>query len=271
MTSDDPDDATTPDDHASADDAAAHDDAAAPDGPATPDDAGDGGEPVRARWLRRLVRLAWPRATGGQVLAGLLCLLVGFAVVAQVRSSTGETRFATARQDELVGVLDEQNARLDRLHRDVDDLSRTKLNLERDRRGDAALGEARRRADTYGILAGTKPATGPGIELSITDPQGKVTADLLLNTLQELRDAGAEVVQVDDVRVVVNSYFLDGPGGVMLDGHTLDVPYRFRAIGDPRTLTTALDIPGGVRDSVTRAGATATVTHHDTLTISATR
>jgi uncharacterized protein YlxW (UPF0749 family) len=221
--------------------------------------------------LKRLARLTRPRATPGQLLAGVLCLLVGFAVVAQVRSSTGETRFATARQDELVGVLDDQNTRLDRLHRDVDDLSRTKTNLEKDGRGDAALNEARRRADTYGILAGTKPATGPGITLTITDPQHKVTADQLLNTLQELRDAGAEVVQVGGTRVVVNSYFLDGPGGVTIDGDALAVPYRFLAIGDPRTLTTALNIPGGVRDSLSRVGATASVTRRDALTISATR
>jgi len=222
--------------------------------------------------IKRLAGLARPRATPGQLLAGLLCLVVGFAVVAQVGSSTGETRFATARQDELVGVLDDQNTRLDRLHRDVDDLSRTKTSLEKDDRGDAALTEARRRADTYGILAGTKPATGPGVTLTITDPQHRVTADNLLNALQELRDAGAEVVQIGSTRVVVNSYFLDGPtGGVTLDGHPLAVPYRFLAIGDPRTLTTALDIPGGVRDSLTHVGAGLTVTRRDGLTISATR
>lgn len=222
--------------------------------------------------IKRLAGLARPRATPGQLLAGVLCLIVGFAVVAQVGSSTGETRFATARSDELVGVLDQQNTRLDRLHRDVDDLSRTKTSLEKDGRGGAALTEARRRADTYGILAGTEPATGPGVTLTITDPQHKVTADLLLNALQELRDAGAEVVQVGPTRVVVNSYFLDEPnGGVTLDGKPLPVPYRFLAIGDPRTLTTALYIPGGVRDSLTHAGATLTVTHQNALTISATR
>ncbi|HEY3688012.1 MAG TPA: DUF881 domain-containing protein [Streptosporangiaceae bacterium] len=234
-----------------------------------PEETPDAPEPTTRVHLRRLLRLARPRATVGQALTGLLCLLVGFAVVTQVQANRGDTRFATARQDELVGVLDEQNSRLDRLHRDVDDLSRTKADLEKDHRGDTALNEARRRADTYGILAGTRPATGPGIALTIADPQHKVTADMLLNTLQELRDAGAEVVQVDGARVIVNSYFLDGPGGVTLDGGPLSVPYRFLAIGDPRTLTTALDIPGGVRDSLKTAGATGTVTRRDSITITA--
>jgi uncharacterized protein YlxW (UPF0749 family) len=227
-------------------------------------------EPTTRVHLGHLLRLARPRATLGQALTGLLCLLVGFAVVTQVQANRGDTRFATARQDELVGVLDEQNSRLDRLHRDVDDLSRTKADLEKDHRGDTALNEARRRADTYGILAGTQPASGPGIALTIADPRHKVTGDMLLNTLQELRDAGAEVVQVDGARVIVNSYFLDGPGGgVTLDGSPLSVPYQFVAIGDPRTLTTALDIPGGVRDSLRSAGATGTVTRRDSITITA--
>jgi uncharacterized protein YlxW (UPF0749 family) len=132
--------------------------------------------------------------------------------------------------------------------------------------------DARRRAETYGILAGTLPATGPGIELTVTDPQGRVHAASLLDTLEELRDAGAEVVQVDDVRVGVSTYFTDAPGGgAMADGHTLVRPYRFLVIGDPHTLATALDIPGGVLRTLHTSGAEGTVTQRQKITIQAVR
>ncbi|RAY11109.1 hypothetical protein DPM19_31870 [Actinomadura craniellae] len=230
-----------------------------------------GEEPGRA--ARGLLELLRPRATRGQLAGGLLCLLLGFAVVAQVRSTQADTTFATARQDELVGILSDLSQRSERLRGDIRDLEGTRDSLARDGEGEAALAEARRRAATYGILAGTLPATGPGIEVTIDDPAGRIRADTLLDTLQELRDAGAEVIQVGDVRVGVNTYFTDPPGGgvVEVDGRRLQPPYRFLAIGDPHTLTTALNIPGGVMKTVEGLGAGGSIVQRQKIAISAVR
>jgi hypothetical protein len=112
-------------------------------------------------------------------------------------------------------------------------------------------------------LAGTLPATGPGIELTINDPQGRVRSAALLDTLEELRDAGAEVIQVGDVRVGVNTYFADG--------QSLTRPYRLLAIGDPHTLATALNIPGGVLQSLRNSGADGVVGQQPKVTVQAVR
>ena len=53
-----------------------------------------------------------------------------------------------------------------------------------------------------GILAGTKPAEGPGISLRIDDPRSQVDAAQVLDTIEELRDAGAEAIQLGNVRVM---------------------------------------------------------------------
>lgn len=216
--------------------------------------------------------MLWPRANKGQLVVGLLCLLLGFAAVAQVKSTKADTGFVTARQDELVGILSDLSRRSERLRGDIRDLEDTKASLERDGQGEAALEEARERADSYGLLAGTLPAMGPGIDLDIADPSRRVRAGVLLDTLQELRDAGAEVIQVNDVRIGVNSYFLDLPGGgVEVDGRRLQQPYRFRAIGDPHTLATALNIPGGVMKTLQGAGANGSITQQQRISVSAVR
>jgi uncharacterized protein YlxW (UPF0749 family) len=236
-----------------------------PDGAQESGDAEPPGRP-------RLVVLLAPRASRAQVVVGLLCLLLGFAVAAQVRSTHGDSTFATARQDELVGVLDNLTQRSLRLRSDIRELEQTKTELERDSRGDTAVEEARRRATTYGLLAGTVPATGPGIELTISDPGRKVRAAVLLDTLQELRDAGAEVVQINNIRVGVETYFLDAAGGgVTVDRQPLRPPYRFLVIGDPRTLAAALDIPGGVMETLRNTGATGRVTQRAVVEIHAVR
>ncbi|MEU5883823.1 DUF881 domain-containing protein [Spirillospora sp. NPDC047279] len=218
-----------------------------------------------------IIDLLRPRTTAGQLMGGLLCVLLGFALVTQVRSNQRDTAFSTARQDELVGILSDLSQRSERLRGDLRDLEATKAELERDVQGGTALQEARRRATTYGLLAGTLPAEGPGIDLQIGDPGGAVRSVNLLDALQELRDAGAEVIQVNDVRAGVDTHFLDAAGGIVADGRPLRAPYRFLAIGDPHTMTTALNIPGGVVRSLRSAGATATITSHARLTVSAIR
>lgn len=223
----------------SADDAAGH---AAPEGAAAS---------TSSPW-RRLLSV---RATRAQLLVAALCGLLGFALVTQARSTGSTAGLAGARQEDLVGILNDLTARSNRLSRELDQLqaTRDRLTTSSDQRA-AAAAEAQRRAQTLGIIAGTLAARGPGIVLTIDDPKGKVRADVLLDALEELRDAGAEAMQIGPVRAVASTYFLDADGGVRVDGVLVRPPYRFLVIGDPRTLTAALAIPGGVADTVAAAG-----------------
>ena len=207
-------------------------------------------------------------------IAGLVALL-GFALATQVRTAgEREAGLATARQEDLVRILNDLSSRAQRLQSELADLQATKARLTSgtDRR-QAALEEAQRRARTLGVLAGTAVATGPGIVLSVQDPRGTVSADVLLDALEELRDAGAEAIQLGTTRVVASTYLVDREGGgLIVDGQVLQAPYRFLVIGDPRTLAAALDIPGGVVDSVARnAGASALIEQRSVVRVTALR
>jgi uncharacterized protein YlxW (UPF0749 family) len=208
-----------------------------------------------------------------QLLIGLTLAVLGFALVVQLRTTQQTSGFASARQEDLVRILDDLNARGERLRVEIDDLQRTKDRLTGGAGQDAAaLQESRRRQDVLRILAGTVAAVGPGVEVTVTDPEHTVTADVLLDTMQELRDAGAEAMQVNDVRLVASSWFTDSGPEVLADGKPLRAPYVFRAIGDPHTLADAMAIPGGVIDSVAgRSGAAAAVAQRDRLVVDALR
>ncbi|GAC1324875.1 MAG: DUF881 domain-containing protein [Mycobacteriales bacterium] len=210
-----------------------------------------------------------------QALIGLLCGLVGFALVLQVRTTQGRGGLAVARQDDLVRILDELSAREDRLGRELVALQETRDNLTTgSERTQAAIEESRRRAGTLGVLAGTLPAVGPGVVLTVTVGTSPLPAAVLLDALEELRDAGAEAVQLGTVRIAASSYLLDEPvsRGIVVDGTVLAPPYRFLVIGDPRTLTAALEIPGGVVDTVRRVAGTAPVIEsRDRLEVAALR
>jgi uncharacterized protein YlxW (UPF0749 family) len=241
---------------------------------------------------RQLLDISRPRATRGQLIVALLCGLLGFALVTQVHSQAG-AGLSSARQADLVDVLDNLSAKSDQLRSQIADEQDALAKLTGGAgQNQAALDEAQRRAQTLRILAGTVGATGPGIDLRISDPDKKVTADVLLDSLEELRDAGAEAVEIRGepaagssgsanstaspgaplaVRLVASSYFVDAldGSGVVVDGTELAPPYDLLVIGDPPTLSQAMGIPGGVLDTLKGKGASGTVTELDTVRITA--
>ncbi len=68
--------------------------------------------------------------------------------------------------------------------------------------------------------------------------------------IEELRNAGAEVIQIGNVRVVTSTYIVDTESGLMSDGQYLSAPYTIKAIGDPSNLQNAVDINGGIGSSL---------------------
>jgi uncharacterized protein YlxW (UPF0749 family) len=171
-----------------------------------------------------------------------------------------------------VRILDGLTGQEDRLRQQADTLAANVQQLQTGRdAAAAALADAQRQVDALGILAGTTPAYGPGIVLTVADPRHRLKADTLLDAVEELRDAGAEALQVGTVRVVASTPFTDGAGGISAGGTVLQAPYEIRAIGDAHTLGDAMRIPGGVVDTVAQGGGTATVTTPTTVSVTALR
>lgn len=228
-----------------------------------------------------VARLLRPRARRVDVLVAVLLLLLGFGLAVQVHSTRSDGLLTSARQEDLVQILDELSNRSDRLRQEVSSLNSTKARLNSGSGADeAALSEAERRTQLLGVVAGTVAATGPGVLVRITDPKTQVSASVLLDALEELRNAGAEAVELQGtgsagtvvgVRVVAQTSLVDDPQGVIVDGTLLVAPYRFVVIGDPATLAGAMAIPGGIEDTVRQLNGSTEVTRSARVRVGALR
>ena len=209
---------------------------------------------ARHAWAR-LRRAGAPTPSRSNLLAMLLAASLGFAIIAQVRQ-TSVQGLENLREDELVRIFADVDQDGERLAGEIRDLQTSLELLESRTTGEEeAQRAAQDRLDALGILAGTAPAQGPGIILTIDDPAGEVDFTLLLDAIQELRDAGAEAIQVGDVRVVASTWFAGADGVLVVSGTEVRPPYVLRAIGDSDTLAGAMQIPGGVTATVRRVGA----------------
>jgi uncharacterized protein YlxW (UPF0749 family) len=211
-------------------------------------------------------RRGWNR-TVSAIVTGVLALALGFALVVQIRS-TGEEEITGATEEDLVRILDELDSREEQLRQQLTEREQAVEELSGGRtQSGSALAEAQRRAEAIGILNGTLPARGPGLRLVIEDPEGAVSAAVVLDALQELRGAGAEAIEIDGVRAVVSTYIGGTPGDLQVDGQALKAPFEILAIGPARDLEVALNVSGGVVADVARAGGSASVTQSDELSI----
>ena len=209
----------------------------------------------------------WDKVISGVVTA-VLALVLGFALVVQIRSTEAAEERTGATQEDLVRILDELDSREEALRSQLSEREQAVEELSGGRtQSGSALAEAQRRAEAIGVLNGTLPARGPGLRVVIQDREGAVTTAVLLDAIQELRGAGAEAIEVDGVRVVASSYVSGTPGELTVDGTELEAPYEIVAIGPPTDLEVALNVSGGVVDDVARAGASATVTRSDELRV----
>ncbi|MFJ4005311.1 DUF881 domain-containing protein [Streptomyces sp. NPDC090023] len=223
---------------------------------------------------QRLADGLWPpRLTRAQLIVALLLFGLGFGLAVQVASnSDGDSALRGARQEDLVRILDELDDRTQRLEDEKQGLEKQRQELQSS--SDQAAEARRQTAEKerqLGILAGTVGATGPGITMTVEDPKGAVESDMLLDAIQELRAAGAEAIQVNGVRVVANTYLSDSGGSVAVDGNKINAPYRFQVIGKPQDLEPALNIPGGVVQSVEKEQATVSVERSDKIVVDALR
>lgn len=209
----------------------------------------------------------------GQVVVAVLLGLLGFAAAVQITAIDSDDDFAGARRDDLVQLLQTLSAAQDRATRQLGDLENTRdaLQASSDQR-QTALDAARRQLESLRLLAGQVAATGPGVVITIQDPDGNVASRTLLNVVEELRDAGGEAIEVNNTaRVVAQTWFGEGPdpadAALVVDGEPVSAPYVLEVIGDPGTLADAVQFPGGLDDEVTALGGTVAVTQSDSLQI----
>ena len=222
---------------------------------------------------QRLAQGLWPpRFTRAQLTVAALLFGLGFGLAIQVASNNDDSALRGARQEDLVRILDELDDRTQRLEEEKQGLEGQRTELENSSdQAEEARKQTVEKERQLGILAGTVAAQGPGITLTINDTKGTVEADMLLDAVQELRAAGAEAIQVNGVRVVASTFLTDSGDGISVDGNKITQPFRFKVIGNPQDLEPALNIPGGVVQTLEKEQATVTVERAEKIVVDALR
>ena len=140
------------------------------------------------------------RRRRSQLTIAAVTFLLGFLVVVQALTQASGTAFAGLSSQDLTILVANLDDRNDQLRTEVATLEREFEVLEQNtERGDMSIDELRADLRRVRLYAGFDPATGPGVSIVVRGPiDGSGIEDLI----NELRNAGAEAMAIDSIRLV---------------------------------------------------------------------
>jgi uncharacterized protein YlxW (UPF0749 family) len=209
------------------------------------------------------------RSTIAQVSLAIFALVIGVVLVAQFRSQSRPTELSSLPVAELstrIQTVSEGNAQI-----------RAALAQQRDllaeyraagAQGFSALDVSREELRRIRAYSGLSAVEGQGIIVRVSGSLDAIAVNDLIN---ELRNAGAEALAVDDTRITASSVVVQGARALEIDGADVDRTFTILAIGDPDGLIAALERPGGIVTQLEQfVSATITISPAATLQVPAT-
>ncbi len=205
-----------------------------------------------------------------QLALTVVALVLGFIVVVQIRSQAAASDLAGRSAQDLTVLVANLNTRNDQLRGEIATLEGELADLQAAQaRGQTSVDQLRDDLARIRGWAGLLAVSGPGVTVRI---EGPIHAGAVEDILNELRNAGAEAISIDGVRIVPGVVVSGDPGDLEVDGRPALGVIEIDAIGDPGALGGTLTRAGGLvaQLAATEPGAAITVVPADSLDLPAT-
>lgn len=191
------------------------------------------------------------RARRSQVTIAAVAFLLGLLVVVQLHSQTAGSALQNRSAQDLTNLVGNLNTQNDRLRSEVSVLQNQLDELRADHAtGSTSVGQIESDLARIRAWAGMDAVSGRGVMIVVG---GQIAAGAVDDLVNELRNAGAEAIAIEDIRVVAGTTISGLPGSLDVDGFLLRDPFTIRAIGRPETLVGSMTRAGGI---VAQLGAT---------------
>lgn len=206
------------------------------------------------------------------IIMGSVCIILVAVMFAQFKTveETDITGIETAREEELKTMLSSWKTKYQEIEEKLED-TKTKIaeyqqKIDSNEQASELLDKE---LEQTNILVGKTNVIGEGIIVTLTDNDEKtITASDLRTLINELKNAGAEAISINDKRVTNMTYFTDVNGHIIIDDDSIASPYVVKAIGDQTYLSSALSLKNsGFVDNYNQLGKTVEIRKERNITI----
>lgn len=201
----------------------------------------------------------------GQLAVGIVCIVLGLVLAMQFRSVQNnylEGIAPSQKAQELAGELKKIREEKQQLINEVNLLeSKIKDIEEAESKEDVLVKNISAELEKYKIISGVRSVKGPGVVIVVDDPPRDpdfpsdvsvimYNYDLLLSLINKLNDAGAEAITINEQRIVSRTEISLAGSNVNINSVPTAPPFIIKAIGNPDTLESTLNIRFGIVDQM---------------------
>lgn len=178
---------------------------------------------------------------------GTMCLFLTLGITVQIKTvnGTGTIRTTNATENELRDSLLKSKEKYDNLYEELEEAEK-KLETERANatQNNTELTELENTIKTQNKVAGLSEVTGNGILITVNDnqkisinnwfedPNMLIVHDTdLMNIVNELKNAGAEAISINNQRIVTISAIECDGNVIKVNGEKIGAPFEIKAIG----------------------------------------
>lgn len=215
----------------------------------------------------------------GQVYVAIVLLFLGMMTAVQFRSTRQlQMSSPSTRVQELTSRLGEVTAERDSFKKETQEL---RQQLEQISAGKSDVGKAvQGELEKARMQAGLTAVRGPGVQVTLNDSPKELQPgenpnlfilheEDLLKVVNELRAGGAEAISVNDQRLLATSEIRCAGNTILVNTKKIAPPIVMLAIGDPDTLSSGLQIKGGIFEQLQAWGLVAEVAKKENITVPA--
>lgn len=214
------------------------------------------------------------------IVLGLMCFALTLGICIQIR--TVENSNSTVSQN-----YEENNLRAEVLkykekyENRYKELEKTEEQLEKERQNstqnDEELAKKEEEIKKGNKILGLTEVMGPGVIVTLNDSKKDVNSVLnpsslivhdadVLSVINELKNAGAEAISINEQRLVPTSSISCGGNIIDINGEKVGAPFVIKAIGLPEQLA-ALSRPGGYLERLKEDGIGVELKKSNNITI----
>jgi uncharacterized protein YlxW (UPF0749 family) len=173
-----------------------------------------------------------------------VALVIGVLLVGQLRSQARPIELSSLSAQELSALIESLSSRNVQLSDGLADLTERIREYERaEVQGRSTLEQAEEDLERIAAFGGLRAVEGQGI---VVELDGSFVPTAVNDLIHELRNAGAEALAVDDIRITASSVAVAGTSAIEIDGVPIGRTFSISAIGSPDGLRSAIERPGGI-------------------------
>lgn len=218
------------------------------------------------------------------IVLGIMCFILTSAIVVQYKTIKNANKIAgTNINSELKTEVLKWKERYEQTY---GELQRAENTLEEQREvatnNSDTSSDLQKRLKTLNSLIGSIDVSGNGVIVTVADNQNVTSENIgildnisnylihdkdLLAIVNELKNAGAEAISINDERILNTTAITCDGNVVLINGNKVSSPFQIKAIGSPETLLGALRRTGGFLADLQSFGLLTSIEKKDNITI----